>query len=351
MQKKKTQMKLFITVFAALAVLVIVQNLVREKVISLSVPDNAGVSVLETVDNSLVCIFQDGKVVTWDWNTLPQPTGDFMAASDRAILLDAGHLAAVNRDGKKVLTVYTLPDGQKQKDLSVGWDDQDVSLRISPDKQSVALIRRNAADSKGGVLYEFLTVDLEKERVALPVSLSMQADSEDFVDTALNNGGVLVAVGSKDDTGRTAAVDLRKGTILWDVEYPGTDEFCSIAVSPDGTSFYAGSRDGILYKLNAVTGEMVKKIHLLEEGETRPITNDTSVLNLAFSPDGRYYVATINPKAYIVKTESDEIAHDFSPADRLVSKIAFSPDNQFVATSDIRAGYPVKIWPMPEGNK
>ena len=93
---------------------------------------------------------------------------------------------------------------------------------------------------------------------------------------------------------------------------------------------------------------MIKKIQLLEDGETRPVTNDYSVLNLAFSPDGTYYVATINPKAYILRADSDEIIHTFSPADRLVSKIVFSPDNQFLATSDIRAGYPVKIWPMPE---
>ena len=95
--------------------------------------------------------------------------------------------------------------------------------------------------------------------------------------------------------------------------------------------------------------QIIKKIQLLKDGETRAITNDTSVLNMAFSPDGKYFVTTIHPKAYFLKADSDEIFYTCSPADRLVSKIVFSPDNQSFATSDIRAGYAVKVWGMPSG--
>ncbi len=346
---KKSQTKLFVTVFAVLAVLVVVQNLLREKVISLPVPDNAGCSLLETIDGRLVAVFQDGRTCTWDWNSLPQQQGDFKAVSAQAILLDSGHLAAVNEQGKKRLTVYALPDGAKQKDISVGWADQQVWLRLSPDKQTTALIRRNSPDSKGSVLYEFLTLNVETERTGPSASVSIGPDTEDFIDTAVDNNARLYAAGSKGDTGRIAAIDLEKGTVLWDSVFENTQEFCSCLVSPDSRTLYAGSRDGILYKIIAATGEIIKKIQLLEPGETRPVTNDFSVLNMAFSGDGKYFVVTIHPRAYFLKADSDEIFHTCSPADRLVSKIAFSPDNQSFATSDIRAGYPVKVWSMPNG--
>lgn len=346
-KNKKSQTKFFLGIFILIAAVMTITNLTRQKLVLLDVPDNPGVSGLKTVDNALVCTFQDGHIVTWDWPSYQQ-AGDFMAASDRAIILNAEQLAAVNKEGKKTLNVYALPDGQKQKDISVGWEDQDVWLRISPDKQTVALVRRNAPDSKGGILYEFLTVDIEKDFSSSPAALSIPSKTEDIVDTVVDNNSVLYAVGSRKDAGRMAAVDLQQGSVLWDQSYENTKEFCSCVASPDNTFLYAGNRDGVLYKLDARTGQMIKKIHLLEEGETRPITNDTSVLNLAFSPDGQYYVATINPKAYILKAETDNIFHSFSPADRLVSKIAVSPDNRFVATSDIRAGYPVKIWPLPK---
>ena len=350
MKKKKQSIRLFLTIFVALSVLIVLQNLVLEKTVVLSVPDNDGVSWLETADNMLLAVFQDAQVVVWDWKTLSQPQekGDFMAVSDRTIVLDSTHLAAVAKIGKKILTVYTLPSGQKAKELSVGWEDQEVWLRISSDKKTIALIRKDPVDSAGKVVYEFLTVDIEKELLGVPVSLSIQTESEDLIDYCIDENSVLYVIGAREKMGRIAAVDLVRGTILWDRTYDQTEEFCSVMALPKNECLLAGNRNGVLYKLNAKTGEIVQKIHLLEKGETRPITNDYSVLNLAFSLDGQYFVATINPKAYLLKTNSDEIIYTCTPANRLVSKIAFSPDTQFFATSDIRAGYPIKIWPMPE---
>lgn len=345
--KKKTHTGLFIAVFLVIIGLTIVNNLVREDLTTLTAPNNPGASGLETVDGMLVCTFNDGRIVTWAWDAYKQ-TGDFKSVSNRVVGLDLQHVAAVNTQGKKILTVYSLPSGQKEKDLSVGWEDQNVWLRISPDKNTLVLIRQNPRDTNGSSLFEFSTVDLEKEFLNPPVLLTIFGSTDHLVDYAVDNSGVLVAVGSQAGTGHIAAINLTKGAIIWDRAFEDTREFCSVMTAPDSDAIYAGNRDGILYKLGIKTGDITKKIQLLEEGETRPITNDLSVLNLAFSPDGSFYVATINPKAYILKSDSDKIIYSFSPADRLVSKIAFSPDNRFIATSDIRAGYPIKIWPMPQ---
>lgn len=347
MNKRKSPIKVFITVFAALAVLVILQNIFRKKIVFLDVSDNAGVSVLKTIDNSLVGVYQDGRIVSWDWRSLPEKTSDFKIGSDRVVVQDAQHLASVSKVDRRLLIVYDLKNGQKQKELAVGWEDQDIWLRLSPDKNILAVIRRNESDSSGNILYEFLTVNMEKKYLSSPVTLSIQQSVENLISHALDNNGILYVVGRKDHVGRIAAVDLLKATILWDTTFESTKEFCDIAVSSNYNTFYAGNRDGFLYKLNSQTGQILKKIQLLEDGETRLITNDYSVLNLAFSNDGKYFAATINPKVYILKSSSDDIIHTFSPADRLVSKIAFSPDNQFIATSDIRRGYPIKIWEMP----
>jgi WD40 repeat protein len=348
MQKAKTKppYKLFGVLFLLMMVIVIVNNVRKSDTLVLDVSDNAGVSLLETVNDSLVCVFHDGQTVVWDWNTLPQQRAGFSVKTNRVVLLDANRLVAVNETEKKVLSVYSLPSSEKIKDISVGWDDQEVWPEMSFNRSAVALIRKNPVDSAGKVLYEFLTIDIEKSLTGIPVSLSVQADNSDFIDFAVDENNVLCAVGSKQKSGRIAAVDLEKGNNLWDRTYEDTQEFCNIIVSPDNHYLLAGNRDGILYKLSAETGEVVKKIQLLEEGETRPITNDYSVLNLAFSPDGHYFVATIHPKAYLLKADSDEIVHICTPANRLISKIAFSPNNQFFATSDIRASYPIRIWPM-----
>ena len=340
---KKPSYKLFAVVFVLVMAVVIVNNIKRSNTMALIVPDNAGVLFLETVDDSLVCVFKGGQVASWNWGGLPQRRAEFSVQTDGVVLLGPGRLAAVSEAGKKVLSVYSLPSGQKTKDLTIGWDDQEVWPRISFDKNRVVLIRKNPVDSTGKILYEFLTLDIEKELLGVPVSLSIHSE-EDFIDYAVDGNGTLYAVGSKEKKGRVAAVDMENGSVLWDTTDDQTLEFCSVILSPDNQYLLAGNRDGILYKLNTQTGEIVKKIVLLEEGETRPITNDYSVLNLAFSPDGQYFVATINPPVYIIETASDAVVHKFTATNKLVSKIAFSPENGRLATSDIRQSYPVKIW-------
>ncbi|HOM76693.1 MAG TPA: WD40 repeat domain-containing protein [Anaerohalosphaeraceae bacterium] len=349
MKKQKSPVKLFAGVFAILIVVTILRHLLRPKSVqfSLDIRDNAGVALLETVGDSLVCVFSDGRTCIWDWNNLPSPKGDFRAVSCLAAVLDASRLAAVPEKGKKILTVYDLPAGRRQKELSVGWEDQSVFLRISPDKKVLLLMRKNPADSAGKILYEFAKLDIENELIGPAVTISISEKTDKIVDFAASSNQVIYAVGSKSQAGWVGAVDLHQGKIVQDIVYADTKEFCSAAVSPDGQYLLAGDRDGILYKIDAADLNILKKVNLLAPGETRPVTNDYSVLNLAFSNDGRYYVATINPKAYLLQTGSDTVFHWCTPTSNLTSKIAYSPDSRFFATSDIRASKPIRIWETP----
>lgn len=348
MQKQKTPFKLFIAAFAAIAIIILIQNVFRQSTIVLPVPDNKGTSVLETAGQSLICIFQDGKTCVWDWSNLNTSKKEFHTGSDRAVLFSSEKMAAVATLGGKKLTIYSLPAGQEQNQLAVGWEDQDIWPRLSFDKKAAAIIRKNPTDSSGHVRYEFLSLNPDKDILGQPVPLLIDDQTETLADFSVNSNRVLYVIGNKSKTGRIAAMDLEKGDLLWDRVYENTAEFCSLMLSPDDQFLFAGNRDGILYKIKAVDGQTDKKIILLEPGEKRPITNDYSVLNLAFSADGRYYVASITPQAYILRADDDKVFHRWSPADKLVSKIAFSPDSQWIATSDIRAGYPIKIWKMPE---
>ena len=182
--KNKPPYKLFGILFLLVMVIAIINNIRKTDMTPLVVSDNAGVSFLETAGDSLICVFKDGQVAGWNWSGLPEQQANFSVRTNRVVLLDANRLAAVNETGKKILSVYSLPAGEKTKDISVGWDDQDVWPRTSFDKHVVALIRKNPANLAGNVLYEFLTIDIEKELTGIPVSLSIQADSDDFIDFA-----------------------------------------------------------------------------------------------------------------------------------------------------------------------
>lgn len=348
MKKNNKSSLIFVFSFMAIVGVMFVGNARKERAVLLNVPNNAGMGFMETAGDALIAVFQNGQVCCWDWDNLPEKQADFSVQTDRVAVLDQDRLIAISKTGKKVLSVVDLASGEKSKDISVGWADQEVWPRVSFRKDVIALIRKNPVSSAGMVLYEFLTFDLEKELFGIPVSLEINDVDDRLVDYQVDSKGILYIVGSQDKAGRMLAVDLGKGVVLWDRVDEKMEEYSSLAISPDGQIAYVGSRDGFLYKIETSTGDVLKKIPLLEKGETRSVTNDFSVLNPAFSSDGQFFVVAIIPRVYLFKADSDTLIHRCSPADRLVSKVVFSPDNDRFASSDIRASYPVKVWEMPE---
>ena len=350
MKKKKNSISIFVIAFIFILAITFVGNMFKRQIVLLEVSGNAGMGQMETVAGHLVVGFQDGQICTWDWSSLLDKQGDFAVNTNRFAILNKDQLAAIPKTGKKTLTVHQLPSGQSIKQIEAGFDDQDIWPKAYADRGGLALIRKNPV-RVDKVTYEFLTVDIETELLSIPTTLTIDDKTETLVDFEAGSGSKLYAIGGKEGTGRVIALDLQKRSVLWDQTHVGTQEYCSIILSPDGQYLLAGNRDGLLYKLDSATGEILTTIKLLEEGETRPVTNDYSVLNPAFSPDGQLFAVTINPKVYVMKMPSFEIVHVFSPADRVVSKVAFSPDNRQIATSDVRAGYPIKIWQLPQEKK
>lgn len=347
-EQKYASWKLFLAGFLLIVGVMLISKLGGKKAAVLEIPNNKGASALAAVGERLCAVFQDGLACVWDWNDLTKQFYQFKLPSDRSIFLSDGRLGAISKTASALFTVYDLMSGKKLKEIRVGSADNEIWPAVSPDGQTILIVRRTAASSMNQYDYEFMTLNLNDELLTVPFVISIIQPAESIVDFTVTDNGIVLAAGIKDVQGRLLAIDLDRGTVLWDRTYDGTQEFSSMVLSLDNTRLYAGNRNGKLYKLSPENGDIIKEITLLQEGETRSVTNDFSVLNLAYSPDGQYLVATITPKAYILRTDSDQVIHSCSPADRLVSKIAFSPDNKFFASSDIRAGYPVKIWKMPE---
>ena len=110
-KKKKSQTKLFIGVFILIVSVMIISNLRRQKVLLLAVLDNAGASLVETIEGDLVAVFQDGQVVSWDWDF-----GDGSDHSDQqhpthSYLLDDSYvvtLTVTDDDGEADSTSQTV---------------------------------------------------------------------------------------------------------------------------------------------------------------------------------------------------------------------------------------------------
>ena len=138
---------------------------------------------------------------------------------------------------------------------------------------------------------------------------------------------------------------------LWDLQtgqksplslpsYGGSYSEMSISFSPDGQQLAVGSRDGI--------------IHLLDVNSLNEVTHFSDTLgqvsDLDFTSDGRYLIAVslYEDAARVWDLESGTIFRTFYHA-KLGSKLAISPDGQFVA---IEAGSDsVRMWEIRTGRE
>lgn len=343
--------KIFLAGFGIMIVLLVVSTFRERRGQTLEVRDNKGMGRMSTVGDSLVAVFQDGQTVIWDWSDLGKPLRQFKVPSDRAVFFSGGRLGVISKTDSMLFSVYDLQTGRKQKDIRIGSAGDEVWPAVSPDRRTILIVRRVAAPGEKNFSYEFLTLYPEDELLGLPTAVSIAEPSQSITDFAVTDGGIVVAAGMQNGKGRLLALDLNSGRVLWDRTYDDTREFCSLVLSPDHTALYAGNRDGKLYKIHPESGNLEKEIVLLQEGETRAVTNDVSVLNLSMDPAGQYVAATITPVSYIVDAPKGERLKRWSSARKLSSKIAFSPDLRYVATSDIRAGWPIDIWELEKLKK
>ncbi len=333
--------------FAILLVLVslipIISNHFKPVKAKLVVKDNTGSSVLLSQGLNLVAVFTDGTAVAWDWSAPAQPLWQCSVGTDRLVLLNESTLAGATKTGRKQFIVYDAKNGIKTSEVSVGWEDQSLWPIQSPDGKQLALARVNP-DKDGRTLYEFMVLDPARNAPGLPVSLDVSTMEKRFVDFALSNDQKLLAVGNSSKQGFLVLVDLMQGKVVFEKEYPDSQEFTSVAFTPDGVVAYLTNRDGSVYQINHADGQIKSVYTVLKEGQRNPVTNETSSQNITISADGRYVAAVVINQVYVWEIQTGKIVFKYQPGHKLTGAIVLSQDGSLLATSDIRASGSVHIW-------
>ncbi|MBN2511711.1 MAG: WD40 repeat domain-containing protein [Sedimentisphaerales bacterium] len=342
-RKSKLPFWLFAVLLVVVSLVPIISNRLSPAKASLVVKDNTGSSVLLSQGPNLVAVFTNGTVVAWDWNALAQPLWQCSAGTDRLVLLGESTLAGVTKTGRKQFVVMDAKQDKKTSEIPVGWEDQALWPIQSPDGKQLALARVNP-DQDGRTLYEFMTLDPAQKAPGLPVSLDIPSMEKRFVAYALSSDQKILAVGNSDKQGFLVLADLTQRKILFEKQYPDAQEFTSVAFRPDGAAAYLTNRNGSVYQINPVDGQVKSVYTVLKEGQRNPVTNETSSQNITISADGRYVAAVVINRVYVWEIQSGKIVFEYQPGHKLTGAIVLSQDGSLLATSDIRSSGSVHIW-------
>jgi len=345
-EKKQKQFPawLFGVVFFVILGILILRHVFSSAAAQIAVPNDAGMGKLLTEEQNLIAAFQDGKTAAWDWkNPSPEPLWQFPAGSDRLVILDDNHIAAVTKTDRKKFVIYEVRTGGKISETPAGWEDQDVWLVQSPDRKVLALACINP-DKEGHTLYEFMLFDPAKDKPELPVSVDVVTAEKRLIAFAVSSDKKMLAAGSVGKHGWVSMVDLAKGKVLFEKEYVQADEFTSVAFVPDGSQAFLTNRNGSVYGIDAVTADIKSTYVVLKPGEKNPVTNETTSQNITISNDGKLVAAVVINIVHIWEVQTGNHIFQQSPGHMLTGPIAFSSDNSLLATSDLRAGRVIRIW-------
>jgi WD40 repeat protein len=343
-KQKQFPVWLFGIVFLVILGILILRHVFSPAAAQIDVPNDAGMGKLLTQGQHLIAVFQDGKVAAWDWkNPLPEPLWQFPAGSDRLVILDDNHIAAVTKTDRKQCVVYELKTGKKISETPVGWEDQDIWLVQSPDRKVLALACVNP-DKEGHTLYEFALLDPAKGKPDMPVSIDVITAQKRFIAFALSNDKKILAAGSAGKHGWLTVAGLTKGKVILEKEYEQTGEFTSVEFVPDGSQAFLTNRDGSVYGIDSNSGEIKSTYTVLKPGEKNPVTNETTSQNITISEDGKLVAAVVINIIHVWESATGNPVFQQAPGHMLTGPIAFSSDNSLLASSDLRAGRVIRIW-------
>ena len=145
--------------------------------------------------------------------------------------------------------------------------------------------------------------------------------TQGLITMAINADATLAALGGQNGFELVSLAGGRKGETKWDTSKLAFSWGTAAAFSPDGQDVALGFENGMVYLLNANSGEKL---------ETYAIGGEVNGLN--FNPDGSLLAAISTTGTKVIQVKSGQTSDIGSVSPGKVYDMAFSPDGKYLLT-------------------
>jgi WD40 repeat protein len=245
--------------------------------------------------------------------------------------------------------VVTDLQGNVKYEIAVTPNCSTAHLRTNYDGNTIIVVLEKPENTtKAYTSCEILSFDMDTSQL-IPVEKIGRPDVEYlFWDFAVSNdGNLLTMVGKNGDNGLIVLVDIKQKKTIWEKELPETGRLPSVSFSPDGNFIYTRDAYNSIQRVETRTAKQLPP--LLQGENTKTLMSQSqSVQDIVVDPKGKLLAAVVGKHLEVWSLETEKVIYTKSPDHKIIGNIAFSPNSDFVATSDIRQGGKIQIWKLPE---
>lgn len=342
MKRTKNVILWLVVVYIAVQAIIIFLNQKSKDRTILNIPNNRGIEELWTRGDQLIAMEMGRGYHIFNWNDLQSGYRTIPAAYDPSLLLDEDRILSV-KDTRGL--VFENSPGRT---LWIPFSDRsaEASLDADPSCTTIILTRQFFQDSV--VDYRFQRVDLQREVILDIAEVRGGSDFNLRKILVPDSEDRIVLAGTKDKQAYLAVIDLTRNQVSWENGYPEEGEFYTVCFLKDKNAIYAGSRNGAVYEIDGVSGQILRQIALVPE--RRDQTKLRTIQRVILSPDQKILAASCDPEYYLIDLQSWQILQEEHVSHKIISGVAFSLDGRFLATSDIRASGIIEIFDLSKYN-
>lgn len=348
--EKKSPVYWFLAGFIIIIIIMLIANQSKDVEVALEMPFNEGIRVLSTYSNSLMAVSSDNKIFVWDWDELSKKLRTGSVTSEYAVLVGPDKVASLRQSGRQAVVVTDVSGGIRLKEVSIDSGNKSESyLCTNHNHNALAVVQRSLQNSKNAeVSYKFMIIDVDAGRVAKAMTITEKAADSWLTNFAVSDDGrFIVGVGEQDGYARIVLVDMEQKQTMWTKTLSQTEAFGSAIFSIDNKTIYSGGSDGAVYIVQASDGKLLDQFRF--KGKAAIPHETISVRHMTISPDSSLLAYIYGFNMYVFDCKTKRQIHSQSTGHKLPGPLAFSPDSNLIATSDLRQGGKIRIWPRPSG--
>lgn len=332
-----------IAVFIAIVVIMFIANSKTLIKIELNPPID-GVVKLTTVGDRLVVISKTNEMHVRDWNNITEKPLKILNQADKVALMAGSKLLRIPSGEPDTVEIECLKKDCNLLTIPLGYGMRCNILSVNRIGKTAGLVNVDISNKNSSNSYSKFSIAIITSNQLSEITTIENSNSNlELSDISVSDDGQYIAiVGQKNNLGWIGVIDISKKQLLWEKNSDLSSKFDCAAFSPGNQMIYVGGMGRNVLSFDIATGKLANKWQM---AETKVANKRQYTPAIATSNDGHLVATATEPSGviYLWDTQSNEPVERLPIGHILISGIAFSPDDRYIAVGSVLMKNKIKI--------